>query len=435
VRLEERLRLLRGQEPQDAAPGRPDAARGHTPSGGPAGDLRERLRRAGADTRRTGPETAPDEQALAGSLRAERLAPGVLRVCLRLRLDRRHGRVALGECLSALPHLLDGEAGQPNGWLFLDTETSGLAGGTGTFVFLCGLLGFEGPAVWVRQYLLTRLDAEQAYLEAIAAELARARVLVTYNGKSFDTPLLETRFRLAGVRDAGGESKGQDPAGPGREQTAAAPVSSLPPTPGNKGHLDLLHPVRRAFATIWPDCRLATAERRLLGFVRQGDLPGAAAPAAWLAWLRRGEETGLAAVLRHNRWDLLSLPALTRPLVESFADPRATGADVRAVARHHLTRGDADRALAVLLADRRRLSPPALLDLARLHRRRGEWQEAGAIWGALAVQGLPEAIADYAKYLEHQVQDYARALAWATRLPAGPAREHRRRRIEDKLRG
>lgn len=410
MRLEERLRLLRGQAVQDADLPRGGAeaeAQAEAHSGAPTGTLAERLGRLGPKGRHNGTARTPDEQALAAFLRADRLAPGVLRVRRRLGLDQPHGRVRLGDCLASLPRLLDGDAGRPDGWLFLDSETSGLAGGTGTFVFLCGVLGLEGREAWVRQYLLTRLDAERPYLEAVAAELERAHLLVTYNGKSFDGPLLETRFRLAGVGGAGAD----------------------------QAHLDLLHPVRRAFAGVWPDCRLATAERRLLGFVRDGDLPGAEAPAAWLAWLRRGEHAGLAAVLRHNRWDLLSLPALARPLTEAFADPRSTGADSRAVARFHLSRGDADRAFAILSADRPRLSPAALLDLARLHRRRGEWPEAGAIWGALAEQGIPEAIAALAKYLEHRMCDYVRALAWVARLPAGPDREHRRRRIEDKLRG
>jgi len=267
-------------------------------------------------------------------------------------------------------------------------------------------LRLESKQFVLRQYLLARLDAERAYLEAISAELQSAHLLVTYNGKSFDAPLLATRLRLAGLS------------------------SNLE----GKRHLDLLHPMRRAFARVLPDCRLATAEKRLLGFSRKDDLPGAEAPAAWLAWLRIGEVEGLAAVLRHNRWDLLSLPSLVGPLSHSLVDPASYGADVHAVARFHLSRGDADLALKLLLADRDRLAPPALLDLARLHRRRGEWPEASAIWGALAEQGLPEAIEAQAKYLEHREGNYPRALRWVDRLPPGPAREHRRHRLEGKLR-
>jgi uncharacterized protein YprB with RNaseH-like and TPR domain len=393
VRLEQRLRQLRVE-----ASAQPPAIA--------QGDLAERLRRLGPSTRRQAQTDIPDEKALATVLGAEPIAPGVLRVQRRLGLDQLHGRARLGDCLSALPELMDSRACHPEGWLFLDTETSGLAGGTGTWAFLCGLLRPETGGLLLRQYLLARLDAERPYLEAIASELQTASLLVTYNGKSFDGPLLSTRLRLAG----------------------------LPCAFEDKHHLDLLHPMRRAFARVWPDCRLSTAEERLLGFAREGDLPGAKVPAAWLAWLRRGEVQELTAVLRHNRWDLLSLPALARPLRRSFVDPAATGADIRSVARFHLARGDADFALRLLATNREELAPLALMDLAQLHRCRGEWSEASTIWRALAEQGIPAALEAQAKYLEHRERDYAQALDCTARLPPGAERERRWRRLEDKLR-
>jgi hypothetical protein len=388
MRLEERLRLLRGEE---AVERQPPAA------------LAERLRRiAPQRLQHCAVETKADEQTLADALGAERLAPGVLRVERHYGLDR-HAR--LGDCLSCLPHLMEEPAGRPSGWLFLDTETSGLAGGTGTWAFLCGLLRFEDQGLVLRQYLLARLDAERPYLEAIGSELETASLLVTYNGKSFDGPLLSTRFRLAGL-------------------SAALE---------GKRHLDLLAFVRRAFGRVWPDCRLATAEERLLGISREGDLPGAEVPAAWLRWLRWGETGRLAAVLRHNCWDLLSLPALAPSLKRSFADPAETGADVHSVARFHFSRGSTDLAFELLLANRDGLAHPGLLDLARLHRRRDEWSAASDIWGALAEEGLREAITAQAKYLEHRARDNLGALALARRLPPGPEREHRCRRLEAKL--
>jgi hypothetical protein len=330
-----------------------------------------------------------------------------LRVRQRLDLGTRQGRVRLRDCLSALPGLLGEPPPHPSSWLFLDTETSGLAGGTGTWAFLCGLLRFVGDGLVSTQYLLTRLDAERAYLEALGAELQAARLLVTYNGKSFDLPLLATRFRLA----------------------------SCPSSFEDKHHLDLLHPMRRAFARMWPDCRLATAEQRLLGFAREDDLSGAEAPSAWLDWLRQGEIECLVAVLRHNLCDLLSLPALTRPLQQTLIDPARVGADIQRIAQLHLSRGDPDLALEHLSTNRDRLAPAALLDLARLHRQRGDWSAASAIWEALAEQKIPGALAAHAKYLEHRKRDYAKALAYVARLPPGLEREHRRARLEKKLRG
>ncbi len=310
----------------------------------------------------------------------------------------------LGACVPELPSLAQ-DCGPPSGWLFLDTETSGLAGGTGTWAFLCGLARIEGDALLVRQYLLTRLDAEPGYLDAIGREIGSAGLLVTYNGKTFDVPLLTTRFRLAGKR------------------------SPLEPM----AHLDLLGLVRRAFAPVWPDCRLATAEERLLGVGRGGDLSGSEAPSAWLAWLRRGEVDTLAGVLEHNRRDLLSLPALVPALARSLRDPAGNGADARAVARHHLGRGDGDTALRVLETSRDRLCPAGLLELARFYRRLGAWRQALDIWRALAQDGDTMATEALAKYLEHSAGDFPQALAVAARLPPGPARERRVRRLERRI--
>jgi hypothetical protein len=305
-----------------------------------------------------------------------------------------------------VPELLDRPAGQPGSWLFLDTETSGLSGGTGTWAFLCGLLRVEQAELVLHQYLLARLDAEPAYLQAIGAELDAASLLVTYNGRSFDGPLLRTRFRLTGSRT----------------------------TLGSAQHLDLLHLVRRAFARRWPDCRLTSAEERLLGYARRGDLPGSEAPAAWLAWLRRGETAPLLGVLDHNGQDLLSLPALASALAAVLRDPAAAGADVGAVARSWLSRGDEDMGFSVLSQRREGLDEAALMELARLHRRRGEWKEACLIWRRLASRGCSSAVEALVKYLEHRERDYGQALEWTDRLPSGLEKERRNQRLERKLR-
>jgi len=418
--FEERLRRIRGQAPgplSDApAPDRPSLA--------------ERLRRVGVGrTADRDPVGMPDERALANALGAECLAPGVLRLERRLASGRGHGRVlptgmtALGDLPwgEAVPvadrldagagpdggHGLEAhttEAHATGGWLCLDTETSGLAGGTGTWAFLTGLLRADGGDWLLRQYLLTRLDAEPVYLDLIAAELTRTAALLTYNGRAFDAPLLATRFRLANRAD---------------------PLDGLP-------HLDLLGPTRRAFARRWPDCRLVTAESRLLGFQRSGDLPGAAAPAAWLGWLRCGEIAPLAAVLRHNRDDLLSLAGLLPALVGVYRDPAAHGADCRTVAAAWQRR-DPACALRILAANRQELDVSGLHDLARLYRRAGDWVQASAIWEALAARGDANARAALARYCEHHRGDLTRALLLTQSLPAGPERERRQARLRVKL--
>jgi hypothetical protein len=391
MKLEERLRLLKGQPAPAAAPS----------------DLVTRLRRLAVAARQQEPRPAPDEAALAAGLGGERLAPGVLMVERRLEPDRYHGRVRLDEALLALPALLSGGDVAPGGWLFLDTETSGLAGGTGTWAFLFGAVRPHEGRLLLRQYLLCRLDAEAAYLAAVGRELERAELLITYNGKAFDAPLLTTRFRLAG----------------------AAPLLE------DKAHLDLLGLVRRAFARVWPDRRLATAEKRLLGLRRDGDLPGSEAPAAWLAWIRQGDGERLCRVLEHNRLDLISLIALAAPLAMSLRNPIATGADAGAVAGYHLARGDEALAFRLLSAHRDRLTSADLLTLARLYRTRGDWHAAREIWELLAARDEPAAIEALAKYHEHRLGDYAGALCLARRLPMGAERNRRCLRLVNRLGG
>ncbi len=406
--LEERLRRLRPQSgaqgPNQGAAPRPDPE-GPVPA---VPSLAERLRRLAPDRRAWQPRV-PDEPALAAALGADRLEPGVLRIERRLAARLRHGRVLLGAGIEPrfLPGWTDGVgvSGPATPWLCLDTETSGLAGGTGTWAFLTGFLRQDIDGWRLCQLLLTRLDAEAAYLERVAGELdgsggGPARLL-SYNGRGFDAPLLATRFRLAGRPD---------------------PLAGLP-------HLDLLAPMRRAFTAVWPDCRLATAESRLLGFARRDDLPGAAAPQAWLGWLRRGETGPLAGVIRHNRLDLLSLAGLLPALDAVYGDPGARGADPRAVAAAHLAGGNAGLALEILAANRGRLDPPGLLDLARLYRRTGQWGRAAAIWSSLDAAGIPEARAALARYHEHHSRDLDLALSLTRTLPPGADREQRLTRL------
>jgi uncharacterized protein YprB with RNaseH-like and TPR domain len=337
----------------------------------------------------------------------------VLRLQRERPLRQRHGHIQPHCSVEALSELMhagsDTPPQDPAGWTFLDTETSGLAGGTGTWAFVCGTARIADERLIIRQYLLTRLDAEPDFIGQVAAELAAANLLISYNGKTFDLPLLSTRLQLAApdwLRDA------------------------LPP---DRPHLDLLHTVRRAYAGRWPDCRLATCEQRLLGLQRADDLPGAEAPAAWLDWLRHGDGRRLGPVLRHNRTDLISLAALIPALLAVQQDPIGHGADIAAVARHLLRGGRADQALSLLQRAGPDLDADGALILAALHRRHGDWSAAAAIWQCLADQHDPIAIEQLAKYQEHIVGDVQRALDYAQRLPPTPDRVHRCRRLQAKL--
>jgi uncharacterized protein len=164
--------------------------------------------------------------------------------------------------------------------LHFDTETTGLAGGTGTRAWMIGAADWLADGRFrLRQLTITKMGAETDMLRTFASWLRHDTVLVSYNGKCYDSPLLKTRYRLARL---------------------ACPLSGL-------GHLDLLHPVRRRWKGVWENCRLATAERELLGVVREDDLPGSEAPAAWLSYLRAGSAVNLRRVLTHNSQDLKSV--------------------------------------------------------------------------------------------------------------------------------
>ncbi len=175
--------------------------------------------------------------------------------------------------------------------LFFDTETTGLAGGTGTRAFMIGTAQWRSDGLRVRQWLITTLSAERDLLVAFADTLHADIMLASYNGKSYDAPLLATRFRLARLRN---------------------PLAGL-------AHIDLLYPTRRRYRGRWENCRLATIERQVLGVVREDDLPGSEAPAAWLSYLRGGSARNLRRVADHNCQDLKSLAGLLPHLAKASA--------------------------------------------------------------------------------------------------------------------
>ena len=173
--------------------------------------------------------------------------------------------------------------------LCFDTETTGLAGGTGTRAFMIGVADCVDGQVRVRQLLTTTLSAEPAMLRTFAGWLHDRTVLVSYNGRSYDAPLLKTRYRLARL---------------------PCPIAPL-------RHLDLLHPTRRRYRGRWENCRLGTIERRVLQVLRDDDLPGSEAPRAFRDWLAGGDATDLRRVLAHNHTDVRSLLALLAHLAEA----------------------------------------------------------------------------------------------------------------------
>lgn len=370
--LRDRLQKLQGQ-------------RGLQPASAiepPQPSVAERMARQGrAAARMSEPEVA---QALGGEV----ISSGLVLIDRVFPLDFVHGDTTLDEVLDAPLHLLDGCEAKPPQLLFLDTETTGLAGGTGTLPFLLGLSRIEGDSLRVRQFFLTGFKGEQALLHEALPWYREAAHLVSFNGKTFDLPLLASRYRLARRAD---------------------PFAGL-------GHLDLLYPTRTAFANSWPDCRLQTAERRLLNFQRQDDLPGHLVPQVWFDFVRAGHFRQVPGILEHNRWDLVSLTTLAARMATLFARPDHPDADVLGIARNFRRKGEEEQAHAHLSNRREALSVGGLLELAALHRRRGEWDAAVEIWNRLAEGNCIEAIERLAKYHEHVAKAPLTALAYAQRL-------------------
>jgi len=171
--------------------------------------------------------------------------------------------------------------------LFLDTETTGLAGGPGTLAFLVGLAWWDGDRFVVEQILMSDPDGERSLLERVASAADGKEAVVTFNGASFDLPLLRTRGVMNRIR------------------------GMLTPLAG----LDLVVPSRRLWSRTLPDCRQQTLETRICGLERgPGDIDGRDIPAAWFAFLHGEDLRGMAAILEHNRRDMCGMARLWEQL-------------------------------------------------------------------------------------------------------------------------
>ncbi len=314
-----------------------------------------------------------------------------------------------------------GEAVDWDAVLLLDTETSGLAGGTGTLAFLVGLAWWEGEDLVQHQLFLAGPHREAALLEALAAVSSRFRVAVTYNGATFDLPLLRTRALL------------------GRR-------------PDPCGHLigwDLLTAARRLWGRGLPDCRQQTVERHICGLERgPGDIPGALIPATYHAFLRGTAPVELAAVLRHNRRDLAGLGRILGAVAQAAHEitevPRVfAGSACESWSRALVGERRGDRHLAAAWARQAaeavgELPINGLLDAVRLLKRVGDWSTVASLLDA----GLdrwpeePRLHHEAAILYEHRLSDWPRALSHATAL-GDTRRQHRlRARLERaRLRG
>jgi uncharacterized protein len=288
----------------------------------------------------------------------------------------------------------------PSKWLFLDTETTGLAGGTGTYAFLIGLAWWDAGALQVEQFFMRDFGDEHSILHELAARIAERPVLVTFNGKAFDWPLLENRFTM----------------------TRSIPVPPL------AAHLDLLHPARALWKLRLGSVRLVELERHVLnasrlGWHRQDDVLAALIPQHYFDYLRGGPAEPLAAVVRHNQMDLRGLAALVGKIDELLTSgntPEVESLDLFGLSRFLQRRGDHQRAhsactQAIDLGLPKAYDFQARRELALLAKRRGEHDKAAALWQQLVKdeRNGAHACEQLAIYYERRRKDLQRALEFA----------------------
>jgi uncharacterized protein YprB with RNaseH-like and TPR domain len=334
--------------------------------------------------------------------------------------------------------LSGGEARAP--LFFFDLETTGLSGGAGTCAFLVGCGWFASDRSFViRQHVLANYNAEPAMLDAVVRDFAGAGALVSFNGKSFDAPVLETRCVL----------------------------HRLPWIGGQIPHVDMLHQARRFWggSATRPEamvpctdrsCSLTALERHVLGVSRVDDVPGFEIPGRYFQFLRTGNPQPLRAVLDHNRRDLISLAAVTARvvwLIDEGPEAVRTGREALAVGRAYACAGLEAKSRqaferALLLAGAADVRAHALRSLALAERRARRYHAAAQRWrDLLSLPGCPahvacEAAEALAVHHEHRVRDLAAARGFVLetlKQRMSPSRSdaarHRLARIERKLGG
>ncbi len=283
---------------------------------------------------------------------------------------------------------------------FIDTETTGLSGGTGTLAFLIGAGRFIGDEFYLAQFFLRDPVEEPGQLAALEVFLAPCQAIVSFNGKAFDAPLLLTRYTAHGWK---------------------------PPLHG-LAHVDLLHLARRLWRDRLPSRTLGNLEVQILGAARtQDDIPGWDIPRIYQEYLRTGSLDEMSRVMYHNAMDVLSLAALMDHMAGLLDDPLSLGGrfgvDVLALARLFEDLGQTGQAAELYLsgldhedAHQGRVPRPlllqAILRLAALYKRQGQWPAAIHLWEQAAGRGCLDACVELAKCYEHSLREPSAAQRW-----------------------
>jgi uncharacterized protein len=349
------------------------------------------LHAAVASTRRAPvPADVALERILGGEWRETAHGPAFVREEW-LPLAHRHGATAVGDALDApagaLDALLGRAAPHPARLAYFDIETTGLCGGTGTYVILAGVGTYEDAgdgtlAFRLRQYFLADVGGERAMLSLLAEDLAGADGVVTYNGRAFDLPVVRSRMTLARVEHP----------------------------PADAAHFDLLHPARALFGPRLGSCRLADIERRILRLDRLDDIPGSLIPSLYFDYARAGRAAPLRAVLRHNANDVVSLTGALAALARLVDTAEPSPDDAPALAAWWERRGERERAAALLGAALPWLDgcdewASAAWRYAMLCKRLRRREEAARAWAELWRRGDERSGIELAKHLEHHARD------------------------------
>jgi uncharacterized protein YprB with RNaseH-like and TPR domain len=311
--------------------------------------------------------------------------------------------------------------------IFLDTETTGLAGGTGTFAFMIGLGFFEKDKFLVHQFFMRDYSEERASLLLLKGLLESFQFLITFNGRLYDIPLLETRFILSRL---------------------SSKIKEMP-------NFDLLYPSRRIWKGAYDNCRLITLESQLLGVEREDDVPSEWIPYLYFDYLQTGDASKIHRVFYHNQMDILSMVALSGRIHLTYHDPQAAqprkGIEHFALGRLFWEHRYPEKAVSCFEIALKRcdesLSWEVMRWLSMALKKTGQGEKARSLWEEMVTWPCQKDTFPYielAKYHEHRLKDFDRAVAYVEKaleqIPPHQRREieilqHRRLRLEQKRAG
>ncbi|MFF2887453.1 ribonuclease H-like domain-containing protein [Paenibacillus sp. NPDC057967] len=322
-------------------------------------------------------------------------------------LDHRHGTHVVGELREAASGLssFHPNAGEPapDSILYLDLETTGLGVGTGNVPFMVGIGYMSGDSFIIEQTLIRHPAEEFAMLSDLQKKLRNYTYLATYNGKTFDWPLVQNRMIMNAIRFAD-----------------YAPL-----------HLDFLHPSRSIWRNTLASCKLSHIEEERLGITRTDDVPGSLAPQLYFQYLADGDPAPLEGVFRHNESDLLSLACLSirfgwllqEQIFRRIPYPTEAEELVRTgLWLNRMGLGGLPEILFERAMQHEGAAPSSLLMLAASDKKAGNWGRAVLLWqkaivqaGAQSHEDVIDACIELAMYYEHRTKDLESALAFALR--------------------